>query len=900
MKRIGKNKTIGRYSAAFAICMIMVLASAITAVGVSLKQNSLGSTNFMSYSFDFTQPGLGTIHQNGAGYTSLSMAGCISVGKQAGDPAMPVKVLQLMLPPKKAVYSISVIGTPVSVPLSGADLIAQPIVPEQKPVPIGSDQPTEWTFNPGVYSTNANYPSTLYSNDKVGYSHGYAILSFTLNPVQYNPEQGTLVYYPKLTVVVSLKTDNGANKLYRNSPDDLTYVKTLVSNPDIADQYSLAHLPVATYAGGLCSNRASYDYVIVTTTENGLDHWDIGGTLAYNWDSLIAKHNGEGLTGTEVLVQDIRATPAYWNSTSLFNDTQAKIREFCKDAYANWGTKYILFGGDADANALPPRIMDSYAEGGIEADIYWSNLDNNFNADHDSSWGEEGDSGFDYYWDVAIGRVVCEHPQDVSNWLTKCFFYTDSAEPDYLDNAAFYGGNTGWNCQGDDFMDYSAIKGTNTWLGPNPDQFPSWVPFQFGFETWNANNLNNQYNLSQKWTEAPSPNPGWSGNGVQGLRDAINNDLVTVLSGIAHADNQMSLDVYDSDWQTQYHNTKPFFIHDYGCHCGDFDAGNGVLDTMLFMSDTKLAFGCVYNTGYGWGNFDCTNSSSAFQTKEFWGWFLDVVNNSGDLSNWQFGKAMGFSKDKMAPMIDWSSGSWRETIQCCLLFGDPAMMLKTPHPSDAPLKPSTPVGQTLGIWHVEYSYTSSTTDPNGDQIYYLFDWNDGSTSGWLGPYSSGQTVTAKHTWSVLGNYSVKVKAKDTWGAGSPPSDALLVTITDNTPPLAPQINGPHSGVPGNSYRFDFQTTDPQDQNIWYFVDWGDNTTSGWLGPYVSGFPIHLMHSWSQKGAYNVRAKAKDTMDMEGPWGNMTVTMPLDLIFSATQSQQLLYTTIMGLPYHQDG
>ena len=62
---------------------------------------------------------------------------------------------------------------------------------------------------------------------------------------------------------------------------------------------------------------------------------------------------------------------------------------------------------------------------------------------------------------------------------------------DYLDNAAFYGGDTGWNAEGDDFIDYSAIKGTNDWLGPNPDdpgQFPTWVGFQYGFETWNEVN----------------------------------------------------------------------------------------------------------------------------------------------------------------------------------------------------------------------------------------------------------------------------------------------------------------------------------------------------------------------------------------------------------------------------
>lgn len=883
------------------------MTSAITAVGISLKSNNqtIYPANLMTYSFEFKAPNLQATSRNGVSYTTLSMAGCLAVGQQPGDPAMPVSAVQLMLPPKKTVYNVNVIGTPVTVKLSGTDLTTQPIVPDQKPIPIGSDQPQQFIINSDVYSSDANYPSTLYSNEKVGYSHGFAIMSLNLNPVQYNPKQGTLVYYPKLTVVITLQTDNGVNKLYRNRPDDLAYVKTLVSNPDVADYYPLAHLPVAEYPGGLCDPSQHYDYVIVTTTENGLDHWDIGGTLTYNWDSLMALHNADGLSSTVVTVQDIRACPDYWNSTyyPLFNDTPALVREFCKDAYSDWGTSYILFAGDADANALPPRLMDSMGESGVDADLYWSNLDNNFNANHNSQWGEEGDAGFDYYHELAIGRIPCEQPQDVSNWLTKVIYYASSADSDYLDNCAFYGGNTGWDCQGDDFMDYSAIKGTNTWLGPdpnNPGPFPIWIPFQYGFETWNDNNQNNQYNLSQKWTEAPVPNPGWSGNGVQGLRDAINNDLVTIISGIAHADNQMSLDVYDTDWQTLYHNTRPFFLHDYGCHCGDFDAGNGVLDTMLFMSNTKLSFGCVYNTGYGWGQFESTNSSSAFQAKEFWGWFLDVVNHSGDLSHWQFGVAQGWSKDQMVPMIDWQSGSWRETIQCCLLFGDPALQLKTPHPSDPPAKPSKPVGQTLGIWHVEYTYTSSTTDPNGDQILYLFDWGDGSNSGWLGPYSSGQVVAAKHTWTVLGNYSVIVRAKDTWGAGSPPSDPLLVTITDNTPPLAPELTGQEQGAPGISYLFNVQTTDPQGDNIWYFVDWGDGSNSSWIGPYVSGYTLHIQHSWATKGSYDVKAKAKDTFNAESPWANMTVNMPLDLTFTfgagATQQQQqqLLHTTLMGL------
>ena len=61
-------------------------------------------------------------------------------------------------------------------------------------------------------------------------------------------------------------------------------------------------------------------------------------------------------------------------------------------------------------------------------------------------------------------------------------------------------------------------------------------------------------------------------------------------------------------------------------------------------------------------------------------------------------------------------------------------------------------------------------------VYYLFDWGDGSDSGWLGPYESGAEVNATHTWSEVGSYGIKVKAKDVNGAESEWSDTLAVSM----------------------------------------------------------------------------------------------------------------------------
>ena len=83
-------------------------------------------------------------------------------------------------------------------------------------------------------------------------------------------------------------------------------------------------------------------------------------------------------------------------------------------------------------------------------------------------------------------------------------------------------------------------------------------------------------------------------------------------------------------------------------------------------------------------------------------------------------------------------------------------------PEDEPMKPII-TGTTYGMTNVEYMYTATTTDPNGDHLFYMWDWCDGNYSNWMGPYNSGETVYAYHSWTKNGTYIIKVKAKDTEG-----------------------------------------------------------------------------------------------------------------------------------------
>ncbi len=90
------------------------------------------------------------------------------------------------------------------------------------------------------------------------------------------------------------------------------------------------------------------------------------------------------------------------------------------------------------------------------------------------------------------------------------------------------------------------------------------------------------------------------------------------------------------------------------------------------------------------------------------------------------------------------------------LFYSAALMLGSSYPPDTPVIN----GSTVGRINKEYEYIAMTTDPEGDQILYMFDWGDGSTSDWIGPVYSGESVYASHSWSEIGSYNVRVRAKD--------------------------------------------------------------------------------------------------------------------------------------------
>jgi hypothetical protein len=202
-------------------------------------------------------------------------------------------------------------------------------------------------------------------------------------------------------------------------------------------------------------------------------------------------------------------------------------------------------------------------------------------------------------------------------------------------------------------------------------------------------------------------------------------------------------------------------------------------------------------------------------------------------------------------------------------FENPVLIIKTEanQPPNNPDQPSGPIHIYPGIM---YSYSSITIDPEGDHLFYLFEWGDGTNSSWLGLYESGEIVQASNIWTEKGEYQIKVKAKDIYEEQSGFSQTLTIIVGDgfNNPPNKPsKPSGKTNGKAGEEYTYSASTTDPDGDQIFYKWDLGDETNNGWIGPFNSGEICEISHTWNEKGNYQIKVIAKDINNDESEWSD---------------------------------
>jgi Peptidase family C25/Propeptide_C25/PKD domain len=174
-----------------------------------------------------------------------------------------------------------------------------------------------------------------------------------------------------------------------------------------------------------------------------------------------------------------------------------------------------------------------------------------------------------------------------------------------------------------------------------------------------------------------------------------------------------------------------------------------------------------------WGATDYSywDEDDILERNTFKAWWDDGIETIGGMTNmglfylYQYYGGSGMSQyyfEEYNVLGDSSVKIWRDQ----------------PNPSMPPNTPNEPSGSTTGLIEIEYTFTATTTDPEGDNISFKFNWGDGNFSDWIGPYSSGGIVNAKHSWAALGTYQVKVKAKDTSGGESGWSVGHTISIVD--------------------------------------------------------------------------------------------------------------------------
>jgi len=194
--------------------------------------------------------------------------------------------------------------------------------------------------------------------------------------------------------------------------------------------------------------------------------------------------------------------------------------------------------------------------------------------------------------------------------------------------------------------------------------------------------------------------------------------------------------------------------------------------------------------------------------------------------------------------VTWNNLAYGRTYHWYAIANDGALNNKsntwhfTTRQNSPPNIPDQPSGPSSGYISTSYTYSTSTTDPDGDNLYYLFDWGDGSYTNWMGPYSSGTIISASHSWDEPGTYYVKAKAKDINGAESNWSVSRIVIILNHPPNIPSNPSPPNEGTDISidvTLSWDGGDIDSGD-NVTYYIYLGTNSNPPYnatIGPYPS-------------------------------------------------------------------
>ena len=186
-----------------------------------------------------------------------------------------------------------------------------------------------------------------------------------------------------------------------------------------------------------------------------------------------------------------------------------------------------------------------------------------------------------------------------------------------------------------------------------------------------------------------------------------------------------------------------------------------------------------------------------------------------------------------------------------------------------------------------YTITSANLNDNGSLLGYINDTSGNSIEGALVRVYFHETYEEDYSDSTgfyhVTNIPICYCMKNTsCSKDGYRTEWVLLSIAENTtydfvlntgnqPPSIPTIDGPSSGKPGVEYCITFNSTDPDGDEIFYYIDWGDGEYEDWFGPHESGENVTKCHTYPPiTKLYEIRVKVKDIYGAESGWGTIYV------------------------------
>ncbi len=337
-------------------------------------------------------------------------------------------------------------------------------------------------------------------------------------------------------------------------------------------------------------------------------------------DGIVALRQAQGLSSTVISIESILET-----YQSLGMEEEQALRTFIRDAYDKWITEYVVLVGDG--TVMPMRTLRAEASPYIDdlpSDLYFQCLDGSFDSDGNGIYGEPTDGAdrldgrpgedIDLYAELAIGRVAISDANAMSNWVAKVVRYeTDrlAGTAPYLRGALLLGEYLGFG----GISEYASPMMEEIRLGSSEHGYRT-----EGFAALDIHtNIVTLYDDEQPWTKYTAA-------------AYINSNQFSLLNHLGHSDYNYNMKFYTEDVQFLLRNERPAFLYTQGCWPGAFDR-DCIAGEFLGGSSTNALFGGVFNSRYGWGDYDTTDGPSQRYNRWFWhGFFGELIPETGVLN----------------------------------------------------------------------------------------------------------------------------------------------------------------------------------------------------------------------------------------------------------------------------